>query len=98
VPGYPPGSYGAPPGQPSNTQGLVSMILGIAAIPLICCFGVGIPLGIAAAVLGFLGKRKAEQGLATNRGQALAGLICGIVAIVLGVIWVIVVLSSNVLH
>jgi hypothetical protein len=90
APEYPPGAYGAPGGQPSNTQGLVSMILGIAAIPLVCCFGVGIPLGIAAAVLGFLGKRKADQGQATNRGQALAGLICGAVAAVGGVILIIV--------
>jgi hypothetical protein len=91
APGYQqPGTYGAPGGQPSNTQGLISMILGIAAIPLVCCFGIGIPLGIAAGVLGFLGKRKAEQGLASNRGQALAGLICGVAAAVGGIILIII--------
>jgi hypothetical protein len=66
------------------------MILGIAAIPLVCCFFIGIPLGIAATVLGFLGKRKAEQGLATNRGQALAGLICGAVAAIGGIILIVI--------
>jgi hypothetical protein len=86
APNYPSDAYGAPPAEPSNTQGLVSMILGIVALPLVCCFGIGIPLGIAAAVLGFLGKRKADQGLATNRGQALAGLICGAIAAVGGLI------------
>lgn len=90
APEYPGGgSYGAPPGQPSNTMGLVSMILGIASIPLVCCFYIGVPLGIAAAVLGFLGKKKAEQALATNRGQAMAGLICGSVAVGLGVLGII---------
>jgi uncharacterized membrane protein len=73
-------------GQQNNTFGLVSMILGIVAIPLVCCFWLGVPLGIGAGVLGFLGKQKADQGLANNRGQALAGLICGGVAVVLGIL------------
>jgi hypothetical protein len=93
--GYPqPGSYPPPqygpgqppyPGGPQNTQGLVAMILGIAAIPLLCCFSLGLPLGIAAAILGYLGLNKAKAGLATNRGQALTGLICGAAAVVLGI-------------
>jgi len=89
--GYPPAApgYPAPPAQQQNTLGLVSMILGIVAIPTICCFYLGIPLGIAAAVMGFLGKQKAEQGLANNRGQAMAGLICGAVAVGLGIIFII---------
>jgi hypothetical protein len=90
APEYSPGTYGTPPpGQVSNTLGLVSMILGIASIPLVCCWGIGTLTGIAAAVLGFLGKKRAEQGLATNRGQALAGLICGAVAAGLGIIGII---------
>lgn len=87
APGPMPGAAG--PQQPSNTMGLWAMILGIASIPLVCCFGFGTLVGIAAVVLGFLGKNKAEQGLATNRGQALAGLICGAVAVGLGVLAVI---------
>lgn len=87
APGPMPGATG--PQQPSNTLGLVSMILGIASIPLLCCFGLGIPVGIAAVVLGFLGKSKVDQGLATNRGQVLAGLICGGIATAFGLIAVI---------
>ncbi|GGM17416.1 hypothetical protein ACFFX1_40600 [Dactylosporangium sucinum] len=86
-PGYGTPGYGGQ--QPQNTLGLVGMILGIAAIPLLCCFYIGFPLGIAAAVLGYLGMNKAKQGLATNRGQALAGLICGGVAIALFILWMI---------
>jgi hypothetical protein len=87
---YPtPPPYGAPGTAPSNTLGLVAMILGIAAIPLLCCFYLGIPLGIAGIVLGFMGKKRADQGLATNRGQAQAGLICGAVAVGLGIVLVI---------
>ncbi|GAB3139740.1 hypothetical protein GCM10027290_09430 [Micromonospora sonneratiae] len=84
VPGYP-----APPAQQENTLGLVSMILGIVAIPLLCCFGIGTLLGIAAVITGFLGKQKADQGLASNRGQAMAGLICGAVAAGIGLILIV---------
>lgn len=89
APGYSQGAYSTPAGEPSNTMGLVSMILGIAAIPTLCCFGLGIPLGVAAIVLGLLGKNKADQGLASNRGQAQAGFICGIVAVALGVVGIV---------
>ncbi|MEU5940647.1 hypothetical protein ABZ807_15990 [Micromonospora sp. NPDC047548] len=84
---YPNAGYPQPQGQ-QNTLGLVSMILGIAAIPMVCCY-LGIPLGIAAAVTGWLGRQKAAQGLANNAGQALAGLICGGVGLALGILQIV---------
>ncbi|MBW6432565.1 DUF4190 domain-containing protein [Actinoplanes hulinensis] len=89
----PPPYYGPPGGMPpsgaDNNQGLIAMILGIVSIPALCCFYLGVPLAIAAIVLGFLGKQKAEQGRATNRGQAIAGIACGGAALVLTVVFVI---------
>jgi hypothetical protein len=79
-----------PAGAPNNTLGLIAMILGIVSIPLVCCFFLGVPVAIAAIITGWMGKAKAEQGLATNRGQALAGFYCGIAAIVLAILSVIV--------
>ncbi|MER7420429.1 DUF4190 domain-containing protein [Micromonospora peucetia] len=88
-PMYPNAGFAAKgPGQQQNTLGLVSMILGIASIPLVCCY-LGIPLGIGALVTGWLGKQKAAQGLADNNGQALAGLICGAIGVVLGLLQII---------
>lgn len=80
-PGYPP-----PAAAPSNGQGLAAMILGIISIPLACCGYGGIVLGILGIVFGVMGRRKADAGLATNRGQAQAGLICGAVGVVLGIV------------
>ena len=62
---------------------------GILSIPMsLCCFGVfGFALAIAGIVFGILGSKKADQGQATNKGQARAGLICGVVGAVLGVGW-----------
>ncbi|MGC5049945.1 DUF4190 domain-containing protein [Micromonospora sp. DT48] len=84
TPMYPNAGFAGPQGQ-QNTLGLVAMILGIASIPLACCY-LGIPLGLTALITGWLGKQKADQGLAGNSGQALAGLICGAVGLLLGVV------------
>ncbi|GIJ26127.1 hypothetical protein Vqi01_12890 [Micromonospora qiuiae] len=81
TPMYPHAGFAGPSGQ-QNTLGLVAMILGIASIPLNCCY-LGVPLGLAAVITGWLGKQKADQGLASNSGQALAGLICGAIGILL---------------
>ncbi|GAA4248536.1 DUF4190 domain-containing protein [Dactylosporangium darangshiense] len=87
--GYPQQGYAG--AQPQNTLGLVGMILGIAAIPLLCCFSIGLPLGIAAVVVSYLGLNKVKQGVANNRGQAMAGIICGGVAVGL---WLIILIAS----
>jgi hypothetical protein len=85
-PAYSTPGYGAPVAQ-NNTLGLVGMILGILSIPFaLCCPLLGIPLGIGGAVTGGLGVKKANEGQASNRGMALAGLICGGVGIVIGII------------
>lgn len=92
-PGYPGAApyqmagYGGPTAGPqqSNTQGLLAMIFGIASIPGVCCSIVGLGLGIAAVILGVLGMKKADAGQASNRGQALAGVICGAIGAVLSI-------------
>ncbi|PWU57280.1 hypothetical protein DLE60_24805 [Micromonospora globispora] len=94
APTYPNAGYPQPQGQ-QNTLGLVSMILGIASIPLICCLYLGIPVGIAAVVTGYLGRQKAAQGLATNDGQAKAGLICGAIGAGLGIVLIILAVVGN---
>ncbi|WP_329311810.1 DUF4352 domain-containing protein [Streptomyces sp. NBC_01262] len=83
-PGYPMSPYGAwPPPTARNGFGTAAMVLGIVGAVLgIACFGaaLGLPLGIAAIIFGIIGLRLANRGEATNRSQALTGLILGIVA------------------
>ena len=88
--------YGPPQNPQNNTLGLVGMILGIVSIPLVFCCYLGAPLGIAAIVLGIMGKQKADQGLANNRGQAIAGLACGAGAVALSLLWIILTVALNV--
>ena len=89
----PPPYYGPGPGDPmgpppgnQNTQGLVGMIIGIVAIPLVCCGWIGSLVGIVGAIFSWLGLQKANRGQASNRSQAMAGLICSGIAIVLGIV------------
>jgi hypothetical protein len=73
-------------GPPNNTLGVLALILGIVSIPLVLCFGIGLAIGAAAVILGALGIYRVNQGRATNRGQALAGLVCGAIAVVAAII------------
>lgn len=53
--------------------------------------GLGPLAAVVAIVLGSVGMRRASRGLATNRGAAIAGLVCGIVGLVQAVLAVVVV-------
>ncbi|MDV6011669.1 DUF4190 domain-containing protein [Haloechinothrix sp. LS1_15] len=65
----------------NNTAGRLSLIFGILGIPLFLFIYFGIPLGVAAIVLGATGIGRANRGEAGNRGQATAGLVCGMIAL-----------------
>lgn len=72
----------------SETLGIVSLVLGILSI-VFCVFGGGLLLGIPAIVTGISGMQRGHRGF----GFALAGLILGIVGLVLNLlIWAIYVL------
>lgn len=78
VPGAPVTGYGVAPTK--NGLGVWSLVLGIASVVL-CCLALGLPLGAVAIVLGVKARRATAQGLATNGGMALAGLILGVVGV-----------------
>lgn len=68
----------------SMILGIISVVMGV---PGCCCCGpvaiLAALLGAGAVVLGFLGKSKGSEGF------ALTGIICGFVAIALGLVYVI---------
>jgi hypothetical protein len=71
-------------GGQNQTLAIVSLVCGV--LSLLCCAWF-LP-GIAAVVLGFMAKSKADQNPAEygGRGMALAGMITGGISIVLGII------------
>ncbi len=79
--GYGPQGYPGAPAQQLNSKGMWAMIMGIISI---CIFWIpflylvtAVPLSILAIVFGAKGRGLAARGLASNPGQALAGVICG---------------------
>lgn len=83
----PPGSGGG------GGSGLATtaMILGIVAIPLSCCCGLfSIPVSLAAVVTGGISMKNPE-----GKGQAVTGLICGLLALALSIGGIILGLGMN---
>lgn len=70
--------------QKTNGKAIWSLVLGI--LGLICC---GFFAGIPAIILGNMAKNEIDAGKGTGRGMAQAGFILGIIAVALGVLWLI---------
>ncbi|MYX76029.1 DUF4190 domain-containing protein [Streptomyces sp. SID3915] len=87
-PGYP--GYAGQPGwgpAPANGLGIAAMVLGIIAVVGFCMWGIGIILGILALVFGIIGQGRAKRGEANNGGMALAGIVLGSIAILVGAVF-----------
>lgn len=89
----PPPPYGSAPqgsGEPQrSTLSLIALITGIVGV-IPCCWGF-VVVSIAAIVLGYLGLNETKTGAKTGKGMAKAGLILGIVGVLLGVLyWILV--------
>ncbi|MHC4717081.1 MAG: hypothetical protein ACYS5V_08940 [Planctomycetota bacterium] len=76
-----------PPAKPDSTA-LLSMWLGLASLLLSCCCPIGAPLAIAAIITGLisLGKTPAPGQVYVGRGAAKAGVVLGVIALVVCVI------------
>ena len=78
---------GAPPKSETNGQAVAALVLGIIGLLLsLLCWPLGILLCIAAIVLGFLGRSRAETMAGNGAGLALGGIITGIVGILAGIV------------
>ncbi|MGP3928300.1 DUF4190 domain-containing protein [Streptomyces sp. 8N616] len=97
-PGYSGGGYGSGwhpgPPAPSNGMGVAGLVLGIIGAVLFFTNVLAMILGVLAIIFGALGRGKATRGEATNGGQALAGLILGIVAVVAGALTLVVIINN----
>ena len=74
--------YGAQGGRRRNGLGIAAVVLGVLAL-LTGLFLIGGLLGLVAIVLGFLGRGRVKRGEADNGGMALAGIVLGVLGIVL---------------
>lgn len=87
--GYGQGGYGQGHGL-RNGFGVAALVTGIVGllvsfVPLVGIIG-GIS-GLVAIVFGFLALGRVKRGEANNRGAAVAGIVTGILAIVITALW-----------
>lgn len=91
---YPPpppapyGGYAPPPATPKNGLGITALVLAI--VGLLFCWTVagGIILGLAAVIIGFVARGRVKRGEATNGGVAIAGIVLGILAIIVSLVFI----------
>lgn len=94
-PGQQPGQYpaaGYPAARRRNGMGTAALVLGVVALVLVLLLlfsPIGAFLGLLAVLFGILGIMRANRGEADNRGQAVAGLVTGAVALLVGVFFTI---------
>ena len=65
------------------------MVCGIAGIPL-CVFYIGVVPGLLGIIFGILGLKS------KNKGMAVAGIVCGAVAVLFFILYVIGVITSTI--
>jgi hypothetical protein len=93
MPPPPPGMGGQPADTSGNALNIISLVAGIVSIVL-CCFYAGVWGGVPAIVLGVLGRKKADNGQATNKTLGTVGLILGIIGAVYFVVQIILLVSG----
>jgi hypothetical protein len=96
--GYPPPDQAPAGGHPTagypaarprrNGMGVTALVLGVVGLTLVLLLlfsPLGAFLGLLAVLFGILGLMRANRGEADNRGQAVAGLVTGGIALLVGV-------------
>jgi len=71
-------------------MGTTALVLGVVALVLVLLLlfsPLGALLGLVAVLFGILGLIRANRGEADNRGQAVAGLITGALALLFGILF-----------
>ena len=76
-----------------NPLGLTAMVLGIVAAVLafIPCIGwLGFIPGVLAIIFGALSLKKVNAGEADGKGMSIAGLVCGLVAVIINIAMIVI--------
>ena len=73
-----------------NGMGVAALVTGVVALVLailVLFFPIAAILGILAIIFGLIGMGRASRGEADNRGQAIAGLITGLLALIVAIVF-----------
>ena len=88
-PGYPPPYYAPPPPvAPKNGLGIAALVLAVVGLLGVATVFAPIALGIVAVIIGIVAHSRAKRGIANNGGVAIAGIVLGALAIVVGLAFI----------
>lgn len=75
------------PGNPRsrNGFGIAALVLGLFALLLSWTIIGGILFGILALIFGLLGRARAKRGEATNGGMSVAGVVLGVLGLLIAI-------------
>lgn len=76
---------------PTSGKAITSMVLGICSIPMCVLYGVPAMIcGVLAIIFSRIAKAQIQQGEAgaNSKGMATAGMICGIIGLGLGLVYI----------
>ena len=96
APGAPPAYYPQATGPKNDGMSIAGLVCGISGLATLVLCGIGLIPAILGVVFGLIGMKKidASGGALKGRGMALAGAICGAVAIGLFVLYVVIVIIN----
>ena len=78
----------APPSGPGTALSVIAMILGVLSVAAIVAAPLGAVAGVFGIVLGIMGFQAGDRGEATHRGFALAGVLFGVIGVLLTIAWI----------
>src|SRR6476646_3509391 len=79
-----------PSARPANGLRVAALVLGVASLVAavsFVLFPLALPGGLLAAILGAIAVSRGRTSGATNHGQAIAGIVCGLLALVVAVVF-----------
>ena len=82
----PPVSDHTTPTGTKNGLATASMVLGILALPFLLFWPIALILGIVGLTLGFIARGQIKRGGMQGSGQAMAGIVCSAIALLLIVV------------
>jgi hypothetical protein len=91
------------PGQPSqyaqampasNGVGTAGGVVGIVALVLLWFPYIGLILGVTGVVLGAVGLSRSNRLYGAGKGMSIAGIVCGGVALVLNILFIVAIYSA----
>jgi len=88
-PGYPLPAHGpSQPAPPKNGYGIAALVLAVIGLLSVATVFAPIALGVAAVIIGVVGRGRAKRGIANNGGVAVAGIVLGALAIIVGLAFI----------